>query len=140
MHFQVTVSKILVSYPDGFALMADLKRNMAILATSGRDWAERTKRLASRVPDLDIFSQKVIARTVGRITDKGRGVLGFMEARPAADRPSEDIAVDRHLPPAALQLPLQRGRRRRERRRPLGMDHGRTPLSEAGWDTKKCLS
>lgn len=46
MNFQVTVLKVLVSYPDGFAVMADLKRDMAILATSGRDWAERTKRSA----------------------------------------------------------------------------------------------
>lgn len=46
MNFQVTVLKVLVSYPDGFVLMADLKRDMAILATSGPDWAERTKRLA----------------------------------------------------------------------------------------------
>lgn len=118
MNFQVTVLKILVSYPDGFALMADLKRDMAILATSGRDWAERTKRLASRVPDLDIFSQKLIERLEGgwRITDQGRAVLALMEARPAADQPTEEVAVDRHLPPAALQLPLQRIRRRRERR------------------------
>lgn len=35
--------------------MADLKRDMAILATSGPEWAERTKRLAARVPGLDIF-------------------------------------------------------------------------------------
>ena len=44
VNFQVTVLKILVSYPDGFAVMADLKRDMVILATSGRDWADRTKR------------------------------------------------------------------------------------------------
>jgi hypothetical protein len=55
VNFQVTVLKILVSYPDGFAAMADLKRDMAILATSGREWTERTKRLASRVPDLTFF-------------------------------------------------------------------------------------
>jgi hypothetical protein len=46
VNFQVTVLKILVSYPDGFAVMEDLKRDMAILATSGPDWAERTRRLA----------------------------------------------------------------------------------------------
>jgi hypothetical protein len=38
------VFKILASYPDGFAVLSDLKRDMA--TTSGRDWAERTKRLA----------------------------------------------------------------------------------------------
>lgn len=65
MNFQVTVLKILVSYPDGFALMADLKRDMAILATSGSDWAERTRRLGSLVPDLDIFSQALIERMNG---------------------------------------------------------------------------
>ncbi|MGY4256660.1 hypothetical protein ACVI1L_003728 [Bradyrhizobium sp. USDA 4516] len=62
MNFQVTVLKILVSYPDGLARMADLKRDMAILATSGSDWAERTKRLAARMPDLDIFSQRLVTR------------------------------------------------------------------------------
>lgn len=65
MNSQVTVLKILVSYADGFAAMADLKRDMAILATSGRDWSERTKRLASRVPDLDIFSQRLVERLDG---------------------------------------------------------------------------
>lgn len=71
MNFQVTVLKILVSYPDGFAVMADLKRDMAILATSGRDWAERTKRLAARMAGLDIFSQALLERLNGgwRITD-----------------------------------------------------------------------
>ena len=82
MNSQVTILKILVSYPDGFAEMADLKRDMAILATSGRDWAERTKRLASQVPDLDIFSQALVERINGgwRITEKGRTVLDHMEA------------------------------------------------------------
>lgn len=85
VNFQVTVLKILVSYPDGFAQMEDLKRDMAILATSGRDWAERTKRLGARVPDLNIFSQALIERVNGgwRITQKGRSVLELMEARAA---------------------------------------------------------
>src|SRR4051794_32611376 len=63
VNFHVTVLKILVSYPDGFAAMEDLKRDMAILATSGRDWTERTRRLGGRVPALDIFSQGLIDRT-----------------------------------------------------------------------------
>lgn len=91
MNFQVTVLKILVSYPDGFALMADLKRDMAILATSGSDWAERTRRLGSLVPDLDIFSQALIERMNGgwRITQKGRAALEFMEARPSRPEPAK---------------------------------------------------
>ena len=83
---QVTVLKVLVSYPDGFAAMADLKRDMAILATSGPDWAERTKRLAVRVPGLDIFSQRLIERINGgrRVTDKGRAVLELTAWKNAA--------------------------------------------------------
>jgi hypothetical protein len=86
VNFQVTVLKILASYPRGHAAMADLKRDMAILATSGREWAERTKRLAARVPGLDIFSQGLVERLDGgwQVTDKGRAVLEMMEARPAS--------------------------------------------------------
>lgn len=36
---QVTLLKILVSYPDGFAVMEDLKRDMAILVIIGREAA-----------------------------------------------------------------------------------------------------
>lgn len=123
MNFQVTVLKILVSYPDGFAVMADLKRDMAILATSGRDWAERTKRLASRVPDLDIFSQALVIREMGgwRITEKGRAVLEFMEARPgvmqtAEAAPSKEVEVPLPLlPQRADRAKLQRERRERRR-------------------------
>ncbi|MDE5445764.1 hypothetical protein GWG65_31025 [Bradyrhizobium sp. CSA207] len=123
MNFQVTVLKILVSYPDGFAVMEDLKRDMAILATSGRDWADRTKRLAARVPDLDIFSHKLVERMSGgwQITAKGRAVLEFMEARPAAPQPIQAPLVERataatiaatQVPP--LRQPVDRAKRRRE--------------------------
>lgn len=119
MNFQVTVLKILVSYPDGFALMADLKRDMAILATSGSDWAERTRRLGSLVPDLDIFSQALIERMNGgwRITQKGRAALEFMEARPSRPEPAKD--PPEYCSPAAPLPELARsGRRgRRQRRR-----------------------
>lgn len=125
MNFQVTVLKVLVSYPDGFAVMEDLKRDMAILATSGRDWAERTKRLAARVPDLDIFSQGLIERMNGgwRITDKGRAVLEIMEARPAPTQATElpDVrAVEEPTPattvsPMASIAPVRRVRKRRQR-------------------------
>lgn len=119
MNFQVTVLKILVAYPDGFAPMADLKRDMAILATSGRDWADRTKRLAARVPDLDIFSQRLVERENGgwKITAKGRLVLESMEARPGADQAMETVPaekVDASVPP--LPQPAERAMRRRERR------------------------
>jgi hypothetical protein len=117
VNFQVTVLKILVSYPDGFAVLDDLKRDMAVLATSGRDWADRTRRLAARMPDLDIFSRGLVARESGswKITVKGRAVLEFMEARPVADQAIEEVlAVDAPLLP--LPQPAERSRRRRERR------------------------
>ncbi|WP_377830844.1 hypothetical protein ACFKHW_39535 (plasmid) [Bradyrhizobium lupini] len=125
MNFQVTVLKVLVSYPDGFAAMADLKRDMAILATSGRDWAERTKRLAARLPDLDIFSQGLVERMNGgwRITDKGRSVLEIMEARPAPAQATElppIRAVEESTPATALppmpSISPVRGKRERRRR------------------------
>ncbi|MBR1367522.1 MULTISPECIES: hypothetical protein [Bradyrhizobium] len=56
MNFQVTVLKILVSYPDGFAVMEDLKRDMAILATSGRV-ASRLDRPGSRRPASQLRRQ-----------------------------------------------------------------------------------
>ncbi|WIW50415.1 hypothetical protein ML401_35380 (plasmid) [Bradyrhizobium sp. 62B] len=123
MNFQVTVLKILVSYPDGFAVMDDLKRDMAFLATSGRDWSERTKRLGARVPDLDIFSQGLVVREQGgwKITEKGRAVLEFMEARPTLEDTVVRSADDKPCAPAP-PLPLlgdraKRRRQRRERRR-----------------------
>ncbi|WLB24093.1 hypothetical protein [Bradyrhizobium japonicum] len=119
MNFQVTVLKILVSYPRGHASMADLKRDMAILATSGRDWAERTRRLAARVPDLDIFSQGLVERLDGgwRITDKGRAVLEIMEARPASGLPEAVRESFGQTDGAPLALRNQRRQKRRRLRR-----------------------
>lgn len=124
MNFQVTVLKILVAYPDGFAVMEDLKRDMAILATSGHDWADRTRRLAARVPYLDIWSQGLVERISGgwRLTPKGRQVLELMEARPTSE-PIQSVAVNEPSPRVteqavipALRQPADRAKRRRERR------------------------
>ncbi|WFU36826.1 hypothetical protein QA635_08460 [Bradyrhizobium brasilense] len=125
MNFQVTVLKILVSYPDGFAVMEDLKRDVAILATSGRDWADRTRRLAARVPDLDIFAQGLVERISGgwMITAEGRTVLELMEARPAAsetiEAPSVEEIVTSPAPVPPMRQPADRAKRRRERRERL---------------------
>jgi hypothetical protein len=119
VNFQVTVLKILAGYPDGFALIADLKRDMAILAASGRDWGDRTKRLAARLPHLDIFSQRLVERVNGgwRITDKGRDALALMEAPPsAAGLPGEGPGLQQRAVPESLpRLRVEEWRRRRER-------------------------
>ena len=134
MNFQVTVLKILVSYPGGFATMADLKRDMAILATSGRDWADRTKRLAARVPELDIFSQALIEQLDGgwRITGKGRAVLALMEARPSEAEPFP-VASALEEPPAGTgpRLPpsVRLGRTNRLQRRRAARARARAKAS-----------
>ena len=89
MDLQVTILKVLVSYPEGFARLDDLKRDMAFLAACGNDWSERTKRLAARIPSLAIFSQGLVERLESgwRITQQGRHVLAIMEA-PIATPPS----------------------------------------------------
>ncbi len=123
VNFQVTVLKILAAYPDGFAVMEDLKRDMAILATSGRDWADRTRRLAAKAPDLDIWSQGLVERLSGgwKITAKGRAVLDLMEFRPAASETVQVPAVEDSIaastsPVSPLRQPADRAKRRRERR------------------------
>ncbi|WP_199581272.1 hypothetical protein [Bradyrhizobium sp. MOS003] len=123
MNFQITVLKILAAYPDGFAVMEDLKRDMAILATSGRDWADRTQRLAAKVPDLNIFSQGLVERISGgwKISAKGRAVLEMMEARPTALETGqvplvEDTTTTSPAPVPPLRQPADRAKRRRERR------------------------
>jgi len=65
MSFEITILKVLAGHPEGRASLADLKHAMAILISSGSDWTDRTKRLAARAPDLDIFSQSA-TRAGGR--------------------------------------------------------------------------
>ena len=106
MNFQVTILKVLVSYPEGFARLDDLKRDMAFLATCGKDWSERTKRLAARTPSLAIFSQGLVERLEGgwRITQQGRHILAIMEA-PIAPAQSGTV----HDVPGSSDRPSVRG-------------------------------
>jgi hypothetical protein len=134
VNFQVTVLKILVSYPDGFAVMADLKRDMAVLATSGRDWAERTKRLAARVADLDIFSQALVERLNGgwRITGKGRAVLELVEARPSeaeSERQAAEGEPSPTVPAASLPSSTRLARDQRRQRRRTARERARAKAS-----------
>src|SRR5882672_6632071 len=107
MSFQITILKVLAGHPEGRASLADLKRAMAILITSGSDWTDRMKRLAARAPDLDIFSQSFVLRDNAGwlITDAGRTFLDFLQTpiQPTSDDRQQvpDVAAIPVLPPAA---------------------------------------
>lgn len=45
-----------MSYTDGFVRMRDRNRDMAIVGRAAGECAERTKRLAARVSQLDILA------------------------------------------------------------------------------------
>jgi hypothetical protein len=123
--FKITILKVLAGSPGGFLPLADLRRDVSILISSGRDWIDRTKRIAARAPGLDIFDQALVDRNAGGwwITDAGRELLSTIE-RPApepAPRVEAPAVVD---PPAVAAPPVpliginaRRPRRRRSERR-----------------------
>ena len=82
MSFQVTILKILAGHPGGRVSLAELRRAVAILISSGTEWTDRTRRLAARAPELDIFSQSLVLRDHEgwQITDAGRALLASLEA------------------------------------------------------------
>jgi hypothetical protein len=132
MSFQITILKVLAGHPEGRASLADLKRAMAILITSGSDWTDRMKRLAARAPDLDIFSQSFVLRDNAgwQITDAGRAFLDFLQTpiQPTSDdRRAPDVAAIPVLPPAASSPIALIGV---NRRRPIPRLAGRRRPSE----------
>jgi hypothetical protein len=92
---QVAILKVLDSYPDGRASREALKADLALLAGTGLDWVKSLKLLAARIPDLDIFGQKLVLQDSEgwKLTDAGRNALQVMqgakpEAAAAAPAPS----------------------------------------------------
>jgi hypothetical protein len=81
VNFQVSVLKILAGYPTRLATLRELKRDLSLLATSGKDWSDLTDRLATEFPKLDIFTLGFVQRySFGwRLTQKGLVVLEMME-------------------------------------------------------------
>jgi hypothetical protein len=125
LSFQITIMKVLAGSPDGRLPLADLRHDVALMMTSGRDWTDRMKRIAARAPDLDIFSQAFVVRgpTGWQITAGGREFLASVE-KPASALPAEAAPVAEDPPMvAAPAAPLigvntsRRGRRRRVARR-----------------------
>jgi hypothetical protein len=96
--FQITILKVLAGHPGGRASLADLTRAVGILISSGKDWTDRTKRLAARAPGLDIFSQSLVLRDDAgwQITDGGRAFLTLVET------PMPMMASDEQPPPETV--------------------------------------
>ena len=121
MSFQVTVLKVLAGQPGGWLSLAELRRDVAILVSSGRDWTDRTKRIAGRAPDLNIFGQALVIRERGgwQITAEGRTLLASIEAPAAAEQeqaqPIEPARFSDAVPVSLMGINRRRQRRRGRR-------------------------
>jgi hypothetical protein len=82
VNLQVSIMKILASYPLGLASIADLRRDLTLLVASGPDWANRTKRMAATLPELDLFGAGLVVRySFGwRLTAQGLEALESMDS------------------------------------------------------------
>lgn len=120
MSFQITVLKVLAGQREGRLSLAELRHDVAILISSGRDWTDRTKRIEARAPGLDIFSQALVVRDPSgwQITAAGRALLALIEApAPTVQEPAETAEAASLPPPAEPSVPLVRVNQRRSRRR-----------------------
>ena len=84
MSFQITILKVLAGHPEGRVSLPELTRFVSILMSSGPDWSNRTKAMAARVPELNIFGDSFVIRDDAgwQITDGGRAFLEGLEKRP----------------------------------------------------------
>ena len=91
MSIQVAILKVLASHGSGRATLASLKRDIVILTTSGPDWNARIRRLARRVPAIDIFGAGYVLRDDEgwQITAAGRDFLSALEAVSQDNQPIE---------------------------------------------------
>jgi hypothetical protein len=127
----------LASHDSGRATTASLKRDIAILATSGPEWNARMRRLAGRVQAVDILaSGYVLCNGDGwQITAEGRAFLDALEAvtqdnrlveaewpAPAGgesvERPRGELIVVGHRFKSRLRSPATSPERRPARAKP----------------------
>ena len=94
MSLQIAILKVLSCHPGGRASVAVLKADLAILATSGREWTERMKKLAERAPALDAFGQRYVLRDAAgwQLTESGRDFLNALERPRASSQAIESVA------------------------------------------------
>ncbi|MCC8953628.1 hypothetical protein H8B02_09235 [Bradyrhizobium sp. Pear77] len=128
MSLQIAILRVLSSYPGGRASVAELKRDLAILNSSGPEWTQRMRRLAARVPDLDLFANRLVLRdeTGWQLTEAGREILTLPNL-PLPVVPEVSVApvpllqteAPAALPPRPLEraIPARRPSRREGRRR-----------------------
>jgi hypothetical protein len=118
---QVAILKVLASHGNGRATLASLKQDIAILATSGSDWNARIRRLARRVPAIDIFGSGYVLRDDEgwQITSEGRAFLAALEAVTQDNRIAEaDLPSPREeRRPGALIVVGHRFKNRTQRNR-----------------------
>lgn len=88
MNFAVSIMKVLAGHPNGVCRHEELKRCLAILATSGPDWSNHSRELAAAFPKLNIFGAEFVRRySFGwRLTPRGVIALEMMEELARARR------------------------------------------------------
>ena len=141
MSIQVAILKILASHGSGRATLDSLKRDIAILSASGPDWTARLKRLAARVPVIDIFgSGHVLRDDEGwQITPSGRD---FLRALEAVSQDNQPVEAEPQPSPLAVTAADRRGalivvghrfknRLRRDRDPAPQRDHRRLPRHDS---------
>jgi hypothetical protein len=122
MTFQITILKVLAGSTGGHLPVEDLRRDVAILISSGRDWTDRMKRIAARAPGLDIFSHALVIRDADgwQITAPGRALLAAIEVPPSTVQEQAETAEALSLPtstePSAPLVGVNQRRARRRRR------------------------
>ena len=107
MSFQITILKVLAGQTEGRASRTELTRYVSILISSGTDWTDRTKRLAARAPELDIFRDSFVVRDSNgwQITERGRQFLASLDEPLLTDsKPVQAIetVITKELPSRAI--------------------------------------
>lgn len=84
----------MASHGSGGATLSSLKADIAVLTASGPEWNARIRRLAARVPAIDIFGKGYVLRGDDgwAITAAGREFLAFLEAVTQDNLPSLDAS------------------------------------------------
>jgi len=118
---QVAILRVLSSYPGGRATLAAMNADLALLAGSGPEWTQRLKRLSARVPDIDIFGQRLVVRDAAgwQLTEAGSRLLAALElpAAAASPQPQPQIARPEAPLPERLRFTARNAPRKKSHRR-----------------------